>query len=309
MHSFWRMTCLAACGLAVLLRIQPAAFAGAFEDGSAAYERRDYAAASRIWQKLADQGDAPAQQAVGLLYDLGYGVAQDLPTAVAWYRRAAEGGDAAGQYRLAFMYEAGLGVTKDRDQAESWYRKAAGQGLPAAEGRMAELADRAGNVSEAMRWAERAYADGDVSAAQTLCTLYLARKAEPPDRQQQEKWCALSRASFDDPLTGTEPVPSTLTQAALTKIVDEIEHAPGAPGSGYRFFAAVTLRRPAHIALPARHDRYLDLMSADGRARVAVRGLFVRQGDRFGLAPGSHIVAEDAMPMIADGGCSIVHLD
>jgi hypothetical protein len=37
-----------------------AAMAGPFEEGQAAYQRNDYAAALSYWQPLADQGDANA---------------------------------------------------------------------------------------------------------------------------------------------------------------------------------------------------------------------------------------------------------
>jgi TPR repeat protein len=41
----------------ILLSVS-SAFAGAFEDGAAAYQRQDYATAIRLFQPLADQGDA-----------------------------------------------------------------------------------------------------------------------------------------------------------------------------------------------------------------------------------------------------------
>jgi hypothetical protein len=49
-----------------------AAMAGPFEEGQAAYQRNDYAAALSYWQPLADQG-APMPP-VGALYAFGLGV-------------------------------------------------------------------------------------------------------------------------------------------------------------------------------------------------------------------------------------------
>jgi TPR repeat protein len=45
----------------VILLLTYPAVAGPYDDGKAAYERRDYAIALRIWRPIADQGDADAQ--------------------------------------------------------------------------------------------------------------------------------------------------------------------------------------------------------------------------------------------------------
>ncbi len=47
-----------------------------------AYVRGDYAIALRIFRRLADQGDADAQNNLGLMYHQGQGVAQDYAAAV-----------------------------------------------------------------------------------------------------------------------------------------------------------------------------------------------------------------------------------
>ena len=62
------------------------------------------------------------------MYDQGSVVAKDDAQAVAWYRKAADQGDANAQNNLGVMYENGRGVAKDDAQAVAWYRKAAGRG-------------------------------------------------------------------------------------------------------------------------------------------------------------------------------------
>ncbi len=84
--------------------------AGVFEDGFAAIERGDYAAAYRLWKPLAEQGDADAQYNLGFMYGNGKGVPQDYREAVKWYRKAAEQGLAKAQSNLGFMYGNGKGV-------------------------------------------------------------------------------------------------------------------------------------------------------------------------------------------------------
>ena len=103
------------------------AWAG-FDEGVAAYNRGDYAAALREWHPLAEQGYAKAQYRLGLMYGTGKGVLQDYAEAVKWYRKATEQGYAKAQYRLGFMYFEGQGVPQDDARAVGWGRKAAEQG-------------------------------------------------------------------------------------------------------------------------------------------------------------------------------------
>jgi len=65
------------------------AVAGPFEDGEAAFSKGDYATALRLWQPLAQQGDARAQNGLGALYQRGLGVPQDLAEAMRWFQKSA----------------------------------------------------------------------------------------------------------------------------------------------------------------------------------------------------------------------------
>jgi predicted aspartyl protease len=104
------------------------AAAGPLEDGGTAYWRGDYAVALQILGPLAEQGNAGAQNYIGLMYYYGLGVPQDYAQAVAWYRKAAEQGYALSQSNLGAMYYQGQGVPQDYAQALAWDRKAAKQG-------------------------------------------------------------------------------------------------------------------------------------------------------------------------------------
>ena len=53
---------------------------------------------------LAEQGDARAQNNLGIAYAEGNGVTQDYDEAVKWWRTAAEQGDAYAQYNLGVSY-------------------------------------------------------------------------------------------------------------------------------------------------------------------------------------------------------------
>src|SRR5262245_32152890 len=99
------------------------AFAG-FEEGAAAYQRGDYAAAFAEWQPLAEAGDAVAQFHLALLYWNGEGVAQNDSDAVEWSRKAAAQGHVDAEAFLGTIYLTGRSIPRDCDQAVRWLTKA-----------------------------------------------------------------------------------------------------------------------------------------------------------------------------------------
>jgi TPR repeat protein len=120
-----------AIALALTLNAVPVS-ADVLDDAEAAYKRKDYQTALRLWRKLAEQGDAWAQTFLGLMYSDGSGVPQDYAEAVKWYRRAAEQGNAASQHNLGFMYAKGEGIPQDFLMAHMWFNLASAQGNEAA---------------------------------------------------------------------------------------------------------------------------------------------------------------------------------
>jgi TPR repeat protein len=58
------------------------------------------------------------------MYVRGAGVTQDYAQAVIWFRKAAEQGDAVAQNNLGVMYANAKGVRRDSAQAVNWLRKA-----------------------------------------------------------------------------------------------------------------------------------------------------------------------------------------
>ncbi len=79
--------------------------------------------------KAGDQGYLPAMNALGFLYQYGWGVGQDWTEAGKWYRYAAEHGDANAQASLGLMFESGQGgLPHDKVQAYKWFLLSADQG-------------------------------------------------------------------------------------------------------------------------------------------------------------------------------------
>src|SRR6516164_6645719 len=103
------------------------------EDGVAAYQRGDFATALRLFQPLAERGDASAQCNIGVMYEQGRGVAQNYREAMRWFRLAAVQGNSSAQSNLGVMYHKGQGIAQDYGEAMKWYRMAAEQRNPEAQ--------------------------------------------------------------------------------------------------------------------------------------------------------------------------------
>lgn len=73
-------------------------------------------------ERSAEQGDASAQNKLGMRFATGDGVTRDDAEAVLWFRRSALQGSPYGQTSLGAMYFHGRGVTQDDDEAVRWYR-------------------------------------------------------------------------------------------------------------------------------------------------------------------------------------------
>jgi len=71
-------------------------------------------------RQMAEQGDAAAENSLGLRYAQGDGVKLDEREAVRWFLRAAQHGSVAAQSKLGSIYYSGRGVPKDLNQAYFW---------------------------------------------------------------------------------------------------------------------------------------------------------------------------------------------
>lgn len=102
------------------------------------------------------QGDASAQDALGMRYYTGGGVPRDYEAAVSWFRMAAEQGNAHAMAQLGICYYAGLGVEC--------------------------------NFQEAFRWTLRAAEHGDPASMRTAGRFCLTGEAVPPDPCAAAEW-------------------------------------------------------------------------------------------------------------------------
>jgi len=82
-----------------------------FEQGKEV--ERDTAEAVRLYRLSAEQGNADAQDNLGVCYAMGTGVQRDEVEAVRLFRLSVEQGNALAQCDLAFCYSDGRGVLRD----------------------------------------------------------------------------------------------------------------------------------------------------------------------------------------------------
>lgn len=123
--------------LAVLISLS--AVAQTAVDGRKAMSEKRFDDAMRIYQPLAERGDAESQQRVGTLFFNGLGVERNLFEAARWMKLAASNGDMNAMLFLGNMYARGEGVTVDHEQSLDWRKKAANKNHPTAAFEVAEM--------------------------------------------------------------------------------------------------------------------------------------------------------------------------
>jgi len=171
-----RKSLIVAIGLSSLIVL---ARADALQDAMAALHRKDYPAAVRLLEPLAQAGNAVAQSRLGTLYYHGHGVRESDTLALQWFERAARQGLAEAQFHLGNMYAYGLApLPADADGnrlAAQWYFEAARQGHADAQYSLGILFLTGSGVAlsrdEARKWIERAAGQGHADAKAYLAGL------------------------------------------------------------------------------------------------------------------------------------------
>ncbi len=164
----------------------------ALDEGKAALQRGDHAAAIKVFRPLAERGDPTAAYALSVLYADGRGVAKDDAEALAWLRKSADKGFAAAQHNLGNHYLSGRGVAKDDAEAAKWFRKAADQGFAVAQTNLGVLYQEGRGLAqdnvEAVNWFRKAADQGLASGQNNLAVRYVRGEGVAQDYKQAAYW-------------------------------------------------------------------------------------------------------------------------
>jgi len=104
--------------LSLSLSIASTAYAGELEDANALFEKKDYAGALKLYTKLANAGNAQAQQQLGQMYWYGEAGAVDEAAARALFEKSAAKGNKVAAESLVVMEQR---VTK-RAEIDYWIK-------------------------------------------------------------------------------------------------------------------------------------------------------------------------------------------
>jgi TPR repeat protein len=138
--------------------------------------------------RVAEAGDARAQNAVANLFAFGRGVEANAELANTWYRKSAEQGHVLSQFNLAWNLTHGIGVRADLAQALDWYRRAAEQGHPYAMNNLGVQYLRgqgaAPDAKAAFDWFSRSAEAGVARGAYNAGTLLEQGQGAPADARR-----------------------------------------------------------------------------------------------------------------------------
>ncbi|GGF57389.1 hypothetical protein GCM10011332_08550 [Terasakiella brassicae] len=145
-----------------LLLVSPA-FSQSVEDGYAAYDDGDYEKAKSIFHALAEQGDAKAMNAIGLLYSWGKAYPHNRKIACDWYEKAANKDFLSAKYNFARCFEVDGGRKRSVKKQLEWLTKAAHKGhKPSQIALMMFYADTNQDLSK--EWGQKAVVSGSIYA-------------------------------------------------------------------------------------------------------------------------------------------------
>jgi TPR repeat protein len=172
-----------------------------FNDALEKFSQQDYPAAVKILSVLAENGYAPAQFRLGVMYISALGVKNNPRQAAYWFEKAAQQDDLPSQYSLARLYMTGIGVPKSEAQALRWFEQTAERGYAPSQFQTGIMYEQglgtAKHDGKAEQWIRRA-AENKYRPAQLMLAKAYQQGALglPQDKDLAEYWSNQTRHSF-----------------------------------------------------------------------------------------------------------------
>jgi uncharacterized protein len=193
---------LALAAAALLAAGTTMVMADALQDGAQAYRTGNYGRAVSLWRPLAAQGNATAQNNLGIMYLNGKGLAQNTSEAVRYLSLSAAAGSSLGQNNLGGLYRDGKGVPRDFVKAQQWFLASASQGNSAGMynlGLMYELGQgRKPEPFHAFMWYALASDQGNMPNAVTHRDALSLRMTPAAQKQARDMAAACKRQNYKD---------------------------------------------------------------------------------------------------------------
>ncbi|AXS41818.1 tetratricopeptide repeat protein [Breoghania sp. L-A4] len=157
-----------------------------------AFQRGYYLTALALATRRAQQNDPAAQTLLGVLYERGIGVDQDVAKSASWYALAAARGDAQAAYRLGLYHLLGSGVPRDEAKAAELFEQASKSGLAGATYNLGVLHMEGTGIerdpAKALALFKQAATDGDQDAQYALAQAYLEEDSVQRDERLGAFW-------------------------------------------------------------------------------------------------------------------------
>lgn len=176
-HQFTTIRCPSLALLFSLLVFATPGQADRLQDGRAAINAGNYDKAIELLTPLADSGDAVAQNAMGVLYQQGWGVSPDQELAASFFKLSAEQGNAKGAMNLAYAYRTGTGVSPSCTEARLLLEPHAQNGIATAQVMLGAIydegcADVPTDSRKAFQWYLAAAEQGDSRGLGNVGAMY-----------------------------------------------------------------------------------------------------------------------------------------
>ncbi len=161
-------------------------------------------------QRQAKAGSAVAQVEMGLKYQTGEGVNQNVDKAFYWFRKAAVQGNTTGLEEVGTAYYRGEGVPKNNTQAIYWWKQAAENGKSSAMWWLGYIYSRENNgvtidKEEACNWFKRSaelggdqWVNGNNPSYYELAACYYHGEGFPKDDAKAIYWLEKAKEHAGD---------------------------------------------------------------------------------------------------------------
>lgn len=177
------------------------AHANTLEEAKLKLSQKDFAAAHAIYLTLANQNDAKACYNLGLMYQDGDGVTQNLDEAVKWYTKSASLGYKEAQYLLASMVFRREIQSISYERAAQYYQQAAELGHVKSQLNLGMLYYRGDVIAQdlvaSLKWLNLAASNNNSEAQGYIANMYLQGVGVQEDTVKAAMWLIIAMQNED----------------------------------------------------------------------------------------------------------------